>query len=186
MGKLIGFLVGLSIFIFPNRFLFENFLKIITNLIIEIKYISRRLLLEEKTPLLVTIFSALMILFGIALFHIFACLPICWLRSPSFRASKSFKIVQDLNLNRRFYLLVYYGHFITLRILIALLILLTDTCSSKSIWIGISAIQLLCLSLHFIKLYKAWTDYLFALIWEITLLQVFLHLTLLQYKGGTT
>ena len=143
-------------------------------------------MLDEKTPLIVTVGSGLMIGVGIFSFHLLLCIPLWRLKSANFKKSWAFMILRDLNFKRRFFSFIYFGHFIVMWSIIALLILITPSINSKTLWITLTSIQFISLLTHTLKLYRLWSAYLFALIWEMTILQVFLSLSILEFRDQTT
>ena len=151
----------------PIRLVFENMLKLMCNVVLELKYETWEnwdLSAVSKTFLAFSILVVLLLILlsiGITI-HAIAKRP-KWLSM----------LIEGLN-QRRIYLIFYFAHFYFIRILLALLIGLTSTISSKILWFIIVGFQLMFLILHFFKLYHKCINWFFAIWRETTILIIFM------------
>lgn len=86
----------------------------------------------------------------------------------------------------RLWNLIYFGHFIVIRVMIALLIGITPFSTSKSMLFALLVFQYLSLFTHILKIYSRWILYFYALIWELTLSFCVTYLLILQFWTSST
>lgn len=76
-------------------------------------------------------------------------------------------LVNGLNTKKRIYVAMYFTHYLLVRVLLGLLIVVSVFAQSEYIWVGLIVAQFLFMCLHIVKLYDSYINYVMVLLWEI-------------------
>jgi len=95
-------------------------------------------------------------------------------------------VTSGLNKRRKLLPAIYYFHFFFIRVFLSLMVLLTPFVNSVILWIVILLVQILICFAHLIKFYEAWEIYLQAIVRELYILAIIIHLLATQFTDQSS
>ena len=100
--------------------------------------------------------------------------------------SKLVTFVKGLNTWRRLFGSLYFIHYLGLRFMVCILILVTPYVQSFILWGFIVFLQVVCTGMNVLRIYEKLVNYLLVLIWEVQILFTTVYLFSMHFKDQSS